>query len=143
MRSRRGFMLIEMFLTLTLCSLFLLISARLFVATFTTLHEAPLQANQILQLEQIRKRLGSDMWSAVNIRCPDDSSLLLLDATGVLTTWQRLDDGSIRRTRLDEQARWTDALPVNFDAAGATIRISHKDRAWSFTSQVLIAGRTP
>jgi hypothetical protein len=111
--------------------------------TMRQLSDVPAAGNEIAAIEQIRGMMTEDVWNAVDIQQPSAHLLLLLDAKGQLTQWQRHSDGLIKRSAEHYVNTWNSVPKLEFALSDTGAVIRQKDRTWTFASPLKMNGRKP
>ena len=135
--KRAGFALIELMTILVILMVFLFVSSRVFTLTMRQMHAAPVAANRMASVEQIRDRLWRDLWNTVAIGQPDASTLVLLDSKGNQTTWRKDPDGVLSRSTAEAEARWNELGDLSFVRENGAVVIMQKQRAWTLPAPLL------
>ena len=135
--SPRGFMMIELLVSIVLLSVFALVATRLFTWAMRVTAEAPAAEGQILQFDSMLEQLRADAWSSPRIRTSDDRNIDLNDGA---IRWAVQDDGSVTRTAGADTRAWREVgHRVRFepDDAGVVIRVL--DRHGIVSDRILLS----
>jgi len=144
---RRGFLIIEILVTIGLLVFVFAAAGQLFRACILASYDSGNAANQSSRLDSALQILRRDVWQSATMQVADPQSLELSTADDQKISW-RIGDEAIVRTGPDAKiTRWNGIkLKLQFAQDGPTLLISHAgppiEQPISLVSQLMLA-RTP
>ena len=135
--SRRGFMMIELLVSIVLLSVFALVATRLFTWATRVTAEAPAAEGQILLFDSMLGQLRADAWSSPRIRTSGDRNIDLDDGA---IRWAVQEDGCVTRTAGADTRAWRDVgQRVRFEPVDAGVIVRVLDRHGSVSDRILLS----
>jgi type II secretory pathway component PulJ len=133
----RGFLMIQMLITITLIAAFLIVADHVFRLSLQTTAKVNQQHETLLRLERALVALRADVWQAgAGVRTPAPSRLSIGDRI----EWQVDADGQLTRKEKSGHLQSFGLLPLAFDARAPLVSVSINRREVALLRQALTNG---
>ncbi len=139
----RGFLLVEMLITIGMIGIFIVVSGKLFATTLRLTHASHVAAGGVATFESSVRTLRRDVWGAAEITALPKGGMLIRQGDGASIIWTAEDDGAL--VRRDEalppaRRRWPGLgakLTLHPHSGGLVVRAG--DEEMLLVSQMLVA----
>ena len=132
MKGRRGaFMLLQMLITISLLSAFVIVADRVFRLSLLTTGRETVAAEDAARLDRALAALRADVWSASTVEMLSPTRL---SAGGAV--WAVGEDGTLTRTAGAEVRRF-DGMPLRFEWRSPLLTVSRDGREVAVLRQAI------